>query len=281
MLAAGAALVGCAAPLGSTTAPIFGGAATTDHPEVGWVIFDDSFACSAVLVGARRALTAAHCVYAFENDPGALGVVFAAGTERPAPEAAVGVTELFLAPEYTTNPVNDLAVLELAGDAPVAPVPYRTAALSDDDLDTPVRLVGFGMQSADDEGADRSRRVGEVTLGEVEPVAVRWFSEDAGLCYGDSGGAVYLDGPGGWELAAVATEGDAQCATRGAGVRTDAFADWLANPGTTSGDDDDVAWPDDDDDDAGPPTQGCPAQAAWLPLLLPALGLRRRNLQEP
>jgi len=276
-----AALAGCVAPVGTVTAPIFGGSETTEHPEVGWIVYDDGFVCSAVLVGSTRAITAAHCVYAFAADPAALGVVFSAGSARPPASVAVAVAELHLAPDYTVDSSRDIAVLELADAPPVGPVPYRTDALGDAELDGRLRLVGFGLTAADDPGDDRARRSAEVVLDEIDTVSVRWFNEDAGLCDGDSGGAVFLDGPGGWELAAVGTEGDPECASRGAGVRTDAFAAFLADPGD-AGDDDDVAWPNDDDDDDVPPAQACGTNAALVPLLaLPCLGLRRRGPSEP
>ena len=281
--AAAAALIcltGCSggiAPLGSTGMPIFGGVETSAHAEVGWLAFEDGFSCSAVLIDARRALTAAHCVYAFVAEPNALSVVFSAGT-RPDVGDAVAVTAIHLAPDFTTVPSHDLAVLDLAASPPDAPVPYRVQPLGEDDVGGTLRLVGFGLSAIDDPGEDRPRRVAEVTLDEVDAVSLRRFSEGAGLCYGDSGAAVYLDGPAGLELVAVGTEGDAECSARGAGVRTDAFATFLNDP--TGGDDDDGGDDDfGDDDDAFEPAPATCAGSAGAAAVgfLPIVGFRRRR----
>lgn len=266
-----ALLCGCASPLGTSSSAIFGGEVTNQHPEVGWIAYDEGFVCSAVLVTPTRAVTAAHCVYPFENDPSVLSVVF--GTDpRPALVEGIGVASQYLAPDFTTTPSHDIAVLELAAEANVGPVPYRTLPLTDDDLDAELTLVGYGLSNVADPEDDRPRRQATVVLGEVDSLSVRWFSETSGLCYGDSGGGVFLNG----ELVAVATEGDADCATRGAGVRTDVFADFVTEP---AGDDDD-SWGDDDDafgdEDDVAPQPSC-ASASFLPLLLLPLPLRRRR----
>jgi hypothetical protein len=262
--------------LDSSAAAIFGGVQTTDHAEVGWLAFDEDFVCTAVLITPRRALTAAHCVYAYANDPSLLSVAFATGTARPPLSAAVGVEALFLAPDYTTILSHDLAVLELSADAPAAPIPFRETALTDADLDADLILVGFGRDAACDPEDERPRRLAEVTLDELDPVSIRWFSDDAGLCDGDSGGAVFIDDAGALELIGVATEGDVDCAARGAGVRTDVFAAFLNAPGS----DDDDAGDDDfgDDDDFNPTVDGCAGcGGGGAVALLPLMVVRRRS----
>ena len=285
----------CAAPLGAlflagcvpgatgtVEATIFGGDETEEHPEVGWVSFEGEFLCSAVLVAPSRALTAAHCVYGYENDPGVLSVVFASGTARPPSAEGVEVEAIHFAPDYTTLPSHDLAAMSLTVEAPTAPVPWRAAPLTDENLGDGLRLVGFGIEAVGETLTDPVRREAEVALEDLENVTVRWFSEDAGLCYGDSGGAVFLVDPNGQhlELAAIATEGDAGCDSRGAGVRTDTFSEFLTDPG--AGDDDlgDDDGPSEVDPEGMDACVGC-AQSTGGVALLPALlwsgRLRRRR----
>ncbi len=277
-------LSGCVpAATGTVEASIFGGNETDGHPEVGWVSFEDEFLCSTVLVAPTRALTAAHCVYGYENDPGVLSVVFASGTDRPPSAEGIEVEAIHFAPDYTTLPAHDLAAMSLAVEAPTAPVPWRAAPLTAENLGDGLRLVGFGIEAVGEAVTDPVRREAEVVLEDLENVTVRWFSEDAGLCYGDSGGAVFLVDPNGrhLELAAIATEGDAGCDSRGAGVRTDTFHEFLTDPGAG---DDDVLGDDDGPSEFDPEDMdacgGC-AQSVGGVALLPALfwsgRLRRRR----
>ncbi len=55
-----------------------------------------------------------------------------------------------------------------------------------------------------------------------------WWDDEAAICNGDSGGGVFAEGTS--TLLAIATEGDADCAEWGAGIRIDRVASFLEDP---------------------------------------------------
>jgi hypothetical protein len=185
------------------------------HPAVAALRGPAGTACSAVLVGCRTALTAAHC---FCEDP-ATGQPFSAAECAARPEllAPAGWSLFFqhggelplakidIAPDYAFGTRSDLAVLHLAGPVEgVTPLPLRTGATPA--AGSSATVVGFGRAAgADDRGLKRS---GRVTLGACSAVPstgnLCWdFAEPlppagdaANACDGDGGGPLLLDEAG-------------------------------------------------------------------------------------
>jgi hypothetical protein len=274
-------LAGCSADLDQRALPIVGGEETTAYPEVGAITYDEDFLCSAVLVGPRQIVTAAHCLYGFENDLAPLAAVF--GPNATTGGQSADLIEVVVHPEYGTAPSKDIAVAWLGADAPVAPVPWSQEELDDSHVGGEILLVGYGDPAFDDDAGDRLRRVATVSLAELTSTHLRWNDAAAGTCHGDSGGGAFMDLGGGPVLIGVHSEGDPQCAGWGSATRTDVFADFLDDP-SSSGDDDDAtgAFGDDDDAVAGPGGCGCGTTStrgeSWLLLLvLAATALRRSS----
>lgn len=281
----GSALFGCSPPpfdpADSWAAPIVGGQETTNFAEVGALLHGGDFLCSVVLVGARTALTAAHCTYGFENDLAPLRVRFEASIPAGEPDVGVAVEALRTHPDYATSPANDIAVVQLVDEPGVPPVPFSTIPLNANVLGEPLTLVGLGDSVLDDVGAPRRRFV-SVALAELTATHLRWDGSTGGSCHGDSGGAVYADLGAGPVLLGVLSEGDPACDGWGSATRTDVFAAFIEDPGT--GDDDDDATGGlltGDDDDALPPPRACAqagapgaAAASWIAMFL--WGRRRR-----
>lgn len=269
-------LIGCSAELDQRALPIVGGVETTQYPEVGALTWDGDFLCSAVLVGPRKLVTAAHCLYGFENDPAPLAAVFAPNAST-SPDPPTDVVEVVVHPEYGTAPSRDIAVAWLGADAPVAPVPWSEEVLGDSHLGADVLLVGYGDPAYEDDAGDRVRRLATVALAEVTSTHLRWTDPGTGTCHGDSGGGAFMDLGGGPVLIGVHSEGDPQCAGWGSATRTDVFAGFLDDPSASGDDDDTGVFGDDDDAVEGPGGCGCAATpgagGGWLLLL--ALGATR------
>ena len=247
----GGLVAGCSGAIGVQQDAIVGGTPTNAWPEVAALRIEGAFHCSGVLVGPRLLATAGHCVYGYEFDPAPFDVAF--GPDANAPDATTAVEALVAHPEHGTNPSYDIGVVILAEDAPVAPVPWNEVEL--DDAALGLTLVGYGDTSVDDPGTERLRREVDVDLAELTSTALRWNHDDKGTCHGDSGGGAYADLGGGPVLVGIHSEGAADCVGWGSAVRTDVFADFLANP-EVAGDDDDATLPAGDDDDSALPGDG-------------------------
>ena len=288
-------LAGCGAvddaAWGARAAPIVGGEATDAFPEVGALLHGGDFLCSVVLIGGRVALTAAHCTYGFENDLAPLRVRFDASIPPDEPEAGVAIEALRTHPDYSTNPSSDIAVIVLAADPGIPPVPWSSIPLDANVIGEPLTLVGLGDTVLDDVGAPRRRRV-EVSLDELTTTHLRWDGVAGGSCHGDSGGAAFADLGAGPVLLGVLSEGDPSCEGWGSATRSDVFASFIDDPGSAGDDDDDATGGllTGDDDDALPPPRACaqvgavPSFGGWLLALLWSrrrCGARRSRSADP
>ncbi len=177
--------------------------------------------CTGTLVAPRVVLTAAHCVENLEA-PQVLSVVFAPEVARALPSERVRVAEGRLHPAWRAGE-NDIGVLLLAEDAPVAPVPLVGSALPADVVGRTTRLVGFGLDEQGQAGHRRSGTARVVAVGEGT------FSIEAApgmSCGGDSGGPSFLEMDGIERVAGITSFGDTTCTT-GTNTRVDVHAAFL------------------------------------------------------
>ncbi|MEZ4444284.1 MAG: S1 family peptidase [Polyangiaceae bacterium] len=162
--------------------------------------------CSASLVGRRTVLTAGHCVVSDTLPP---PTEAAFGVDAHAPDVVISVASWVVHPGYdpdVTPVASDIAVVELAEDAPVQPVGLLRVPLSTEAHVGPaVTFVGYGdtFSGAGDFG---QRRVMTASIAELGPsagpppvheTAWIWFDRAAAeaTCNGDSGGpGFFVDG---------------------------------------------------------------------------------------
>jgi hypothetical protein len=148
-----------------------------------------------------------------------LSVVFAAETARALTHEHVRVVEGRVHPAWSPG-VNDIGVLILAEDAPVAPVPLYGAALPADMVGRTTRVVGFGLN---DQGETGSRRSGTARVAAVEAGTFSIVAAPGMSCSGDSGGPLFLEVDGAERVVGVTSYGDLAC-TRGTNTRIDVHA---------------------------------------------------------
>jgi hypothetical protein len=213
---------------------IVGGEKTNDFPDCCAVGNDIGYYCTGTLIAPTVVVTAAHC--------DGIRRVFLRGPDVRFPEdgETIRVSRVFRHDEA------DLQVLVLESPSAVEPRRVASGAVADN-AQTAI-LVGFGTTNlAGTTGYGRKRKV-EVpivsascaTQNDVDNFGCSRGTEivagHRGLrkdsCKGDSGGPLYVKGPGGAHFLLGATSrginnADNVCGDGGIYVRVDKFLDWI------------------------------------------------------
>lgn len=224
------ALAGCAIQSGTAAQPITNGSADLDDPAVVGLVDDlGQVGCTATVIEAHTAITAAHCVAG--RVPLALHALF--GSDL-ATGRLIEVSGAQADPAFDPGTLaNDLALVTLREVSPAEPSAIATGALT---IGATVTAVGFGTtaSTAADGG---TKRAGTAQISDVQPAELTAMPAPAQPCHGDSGGPMLVGGA----IVAVASRGDTGCSDHAIYERLDAaeqrfIAPYLAGtaPGTAA-----------------------------------------------
>lgn len=226
------ALVGCTQPQGddnveSSASAIVGGATTSAFPAVGALVQLGSPFCTGTLVTKRVVVTAAHCL---DGVPAAR-MRFAIGPNAFRPEASVPVAQAVAHPEWNPRRIaNDIGVVVLAADAPVAPIALSTTALDASWIGRELAFVGYGASNGFTGAGGGVKRGVVLPIAQIGATQFAYDGRTANTCFGDSGGpALALSEDKVPSLVGVTSFGDATCTQFGVDTRVDAFAPFLAS----------------------------------------------------
>ena len=175
--------------------------------------------CTGTLVAPRIVVTAAHCLNTADAAQ-VMAVTFAADVATAGDADRVRVIDARLDPAWTSGS-DDVALLRLAQDAPVAPATLDL--VNPANASASVSVVGFGV---DDAGNTGRRLSGSALVGAVRAGDFDISAAPAMTCGGDSGGPAFEDDGAGERFVGLASYGDEACTT-GTEMRVDALSSFL------------------------------------------------------
>lgn len=216
---------------GTIRTEIVGGSPTDTDPAVVQLVTmlaqGKSAMCSGTLIAPRVVLTAAHCIDG--DDPPAEQFVHFGTTIRGEDPGFIGrrevVDRVFFDPWSLSS--NDIAMVLLAEDAPVAPVVIDRVGLVDLDIGRTLRLVGWGDTIGDAGDAGTKRTVMASLTGFYNEWVMSYGSAEGNTCQGDSGGPILMERDGYEILVGVTSWGIAGCEGTSGATRVAAYADWI------------------------------------------------------
>lgn len=206
---------------------IVNGELNAGDPAVGLINLGGGL-CTGTMVTSKVMVTARHCVVdqnGVATPPGNMAVFWGS---KPGPDDS---NVKVLSHEY--HPTADIAVLELAEAAPVAPIPMNTRDLVPF-IGQAVRVSGYGVtaQNNRDSGTKRQgttelfQLVNEPGFGEIMYIG----NVGSKTCFGDSGGPAFMTFDGVEYLVGVTSYGTGVCEapdTIDGQVRIDRYQDFI------------------------------------------------------
>lgn len=227
-----AVLSGCAATGGKTGSdgdgrrgtPIVNGQETSDYPEAGVLLQQGQAFCTGTLIAPRSVLTAGHCVEG--QDPSQFS--FGIGASQDQLDTELSVVGAVQHPQFDMQQlVNDVAVVTLGEDAPIAPMPMNPS-MDQSWIGKPVTLVGYGVDDGPSQSNAGIKRMVTVTIDQVDPTTLHYTTQQGQTaCNGDSGGPAFSDEGGQLVVAGITSYGDQNCQQYGVYTRVDAYLDFI------------------------------------------------------
>jgi secreted trypsin-like serine protease len=196
-----------------STLKIAGGAECPDAPNEIVVVRTSQGYCSGTFITPNKILTAAHCFADGGTSARVLNQYFSYGSSR-----------VQVHPSFNPNVIsdqNDVAIITIAQNAPVNPVPITTSR-STAAGDTVV-TYGFGLDQSNDtyigriESGEAPLKATTLDVTAVSDFSVQSLSDGSGdTCQGDSGGSLLLDGNDGQPgVVAIVRAGPPACQPEG------------------------------------------------------------------
>jgi secreted trypsin-like serine protease len=216
--------------------PIIGGTVDQNHTSVVALVYSmygytEQF-CTGTVISQRAVLTAGHCIAettAQGMQVSDMSVFF--GTTVGSGGQTIKVQDAQYHPNYYTRsdgaPINDVAVVTLAQDAPVPPMKWQRTTLADPSGQT-VTFVGYGVTNAQAQSGNGTRRTVDEVVQNMDDTFIYYGGGASGTCQGDSGGPMFLNVNGEEILIGVTSYGDQSCVQLGANTRVDKYADFIA-----------------------------------------------------
>ncbi len=228
------ASIGCAAQTDSdasdedvetSATAIVGGQTTTGYAAVGALTQRGQAFCTGTLVDKRVVVTAAHCLQGLR----ASSVRFVLGPNASSPQASLGVSRVVAHPQYNSQRLtNDVGVLVLSQDAPVAPIAINDS-MSSSWVGRPLTFVGYGVTNGHTQGGAGVKRAVSIAVSQVGSTQFAYADRQKNTCFGDSGGPAFAqDADGTLSLVGVTSYGDQTCTQYGVDTRVDAFRTFIA-----------------------------------------------------
>lgn len=252
-LLSGALLAACSTVETPPEAPAFEGLGTNEglrekivngrvergFPAVGALELGGGGLCTGTVIAERWVISAAHCFGGgFAGGNLVLGdSIFAGNAQR------VRLRRAVVHPQYNpqTN-ANDIALIELASPAGVAPVPVARdlSGITGQTL----KWVGFGITSGAGQDSGTKRSV-DLTVTQLNATTLESREAGRNACRGDSGGPAMRITNGAVEVAGITSWGDQDCLELTVNTRVDAFLAFIeqtinggaADPGNVGGPD--------------------------------------------
>jgi secreted trypsin-like serine protease len=214
---------------------IAGGEQTTAYPYVGAFKVDNKVLCTGTLVGTSTVLTAAHCVYGFEERLRNSGIYIVGSNINQPDEAPIKVVGYDLPANYNPETLeNDIAVIYLQSTPSNGKlVSLHTGVPAWAELvskKVSLTFVGFGYDVDDGQQVGRGvKREASWFMNEIQPKTVSFGAADKGTCKGDSGGPALLVKPGQTMQVAVTSGGRTDsCKEGGVETRVDFYHSWIS-----------------------------------------------------
>jgi V8-like Glu-specific endopeptidase len=206
---------------------INGTADTTDVAVVALVYQGEQF-CTGTLIAPRTVVSAGHCLKETGFTASQISVFF--GNAVGGAGTSAKVSKWTANPNYYVQsdgaPINDVSVLVLASDAPVAPMAWQSTALGNI-VGQSVKMVGYGVTNANQQTGNGTRRQVNETITDQDNTFIYYGGGKSGTCQGDSGGPTFLDVNGTPTVIAVTSYGDQSCVQLGANTRVDTYASFI------------------------------------------------------